>query len=93
LHNLNAETQTLPAFAARATVLFPIGGRAYDDVYASFHALLTRSYRIARFHLNAGYTIGPPQTAESGGDVARWLAGIAIDRTLPLRSLLVAGAV
>ena len=62
---------------------------------------MTRTYRWARIHLNGQYTIGdqlPATSAAAFGttelgppELSRWLAGAAIDRTLPLRSMLVGG--
>lgn len=102
LHNLNAETRTLPAFGIAAEVLAPVGGLAPDRTYGSLKGLATRTYRWARFHANGQYTFGdatepsssPAGDASSGtAEIARWLAGLAIDRTLPLRSMLVTGEV
>jgi hypothetical protein len=98
LHNLNVETLGLPAFGIRGDVVLPVGALASDAVYAGVTGLATRSYRWARFHVNAQYTFGAtpdPPPPGAGGDalaegeeVSRWLAGVAIDRTFPLRALL-----
>ena len=102
LHNLNAETRTLPAFGIGAEVLAPVGGLAPDKTYGSLKGIATRTYRWARFHVNGQYTFGDATERSSSPDVdaspgaveiARWLAGLAIDRTLPLRSMLVTGEV
>lgn len=88
LHNLNAETLTLPAFAVGARVLLPAGRFGPDAAFPSLTALITRSFPAFRIHANGQYTVGDE---EDGGaaEVSRWLAGVAIDRTFPLRSLLV----
>ena len=105
MHNLNAETRTLPALGLRADLLAPIGPLAPDRTYATFTGMLTRTYRPLRIHLNGQITAGAaPRIAASGpllnlalpGDqtantegLSRWLAGVAIDKTFPLRSLLI----
>lgn len=102
LHNLNTETRTLPAFGVAAEVLAPVGGLAPDRTYGSLKGIATRTYRWARFHVNGQYTFGDGMEPSSSPDVdaspetaeiARWLAGLAIDRALPLRSMLVTGEV
>jgi hypothetical protein len=90
LHNLNVETRTLPALAVGAEVLLPVGGVAPDRAYTSLKGIATRTFSWARFHVNGQYTLG--SDAEEGdevGEASRWMAGIAMDRTFPLRSLLV----
>ncbi|MFN2565906.1 MAG: hypothetical protein ABR499_12995, partial [Gemmatimonadaceae bacterium] len=51
----------------------------------------------ARFHVNGAYTFGsrPTAAAESAGvaELSRWLAGLAVDRPFPLRSMLVTAEV
>lgn len=101
-HNLNVETATLPALGIRADVLFPIGNLGPDRTYASLKGIATRTFSWSRFHLNGQYTFGaayenqPLQpgaatTPGSGGaiEVSRWLAGVAVDKTFPLRAMLV----
>lgn len=94
LHNLNAET-TWPALAVAAEMLFPIGSLAPDRGYGTVKGIATRSLTRARFHLNGAYTIGSEPEAESLEDgaphVSRWLGGIAVDHTFPLRALLIGG--
>lgn len=86
LHNLNVETRTLPALAIAAEALLPVGSLGPDDVYTSLKGIATRTLSWARFHVNGQYTFGPD--AAEAGEASRWMAGIAIDRALPLRSLL-----
>jgi hypothetical protein len=96
LHALNAESRTLPAFALRADLLAPVGGLAPDDVYGTFTAIATRTFRLLRVHANAQVTAGPTPIAPAAsvaGEQSRWLAGVAADRTFPLRSVLVTGEV
>ena len=106
LHNLNAETRTVPALGVVAEVLAPVGGLAPDRTYGSLKGIVTRTQRWARFHVNGQYTFGDaPATSSSSPDddamvvgpgaveLARWLGGVAVDRTFPLRSMLVTGEV
>jgi hypothetical protein len=80
LHNLNLETRTLPALALAGEVLLPVGGLAPDETYASVKGIATRTFSWARFHVNG---------QDAAGEASRWMAGVAVDRTFPLRSLLV----
>ena len=107
LHNLNVETKTLPAFGLLGEVLVPAGGLGPDKAYPSVKAIATRTYHWARIHLNGQYTFGsaPAETSSALGadasagigpgvvELSRWFGGIAVDRTLPLRSMLVTGEV
>lgn len=89
LHNLNVETATLPALAVAADVSLPVGGRAADGTYASVKGIATRTFAFARFHVNGQYTFGDePGEGEKAGEASRWMAGLAVDRAFPLRSLL-----
>lgn len=89
LHNLNVET-AFPAFGVAAAVRLPVGGLAPEQTYASVKGIATRTYSWARFHVNAEYTFGAePDAGESAGELSRWMAGIAVDRTFPLRATLV----
>lgn len=89
-HNLNAETAGLPALGFRADVLAPVGNLAADGWYTSFTGIATRTMGWARVHLNGQYTLGdevvPGGTAVES---SRWLAGVALDKAYPLRSMLV----
>jgi hypothetical protein len=95
LYNLNVETTRFPAMGIAASALLPLGSLAPDDPYVTFKAIATRTSASARFHLNAEYTAGddPPATASQPMEVPRWTAGIAVDRTFPLRSILIGGEV
>jgi hypothetical protein len=107
LHNLNVETGGVPAIGIRASLLAPVGSLAPDRAYPSLQGMLTRTFRWARFHVNAAYTFGKaPDASETstsspsgaavesaGSELSRWFAGAAIDRTFPLRSLLLTGEV
>ncbi|HUQ82973.1 MAG TPA: hypothetical protein VM076_17610 [Gemmatimonadaceae bacterium] len=91
LHALNAET-SIPALAIAGDVLLPVGSLSADASYGTLKAIATRTTRLVRVHANAQVTIGPGTTdaadAPRAAEVSRWMAGIAVDRTLPLRSLL-----
>jgi hypothetical protein len=107
LHNLNVETKTLPAFGLLGEVRVPAGGLAPDKAYSSVKAIATRTYHWARIHLNGQYTFGsaPAEASSTLGadasagigsgvvELSRWVGGIAVDRTFPLRSMLVTGEV
>ncbi|HYW50669.1 MAG TPA: hypothetical protein VE861_08690 [Gemmatimonadaceae bacterium] len=101
LHNLNVET-SIPAFAIAADVLLPVGRFAPANTYAGVKGIMTRTFPAARVHLNAQYTFGRTLSgtalAPVGGpsqnvEVSRWIAGASIDRTLPLRSMLLSAEV
>ena len=104
MHNLNAETSEVPALGLRADVLVPVGPLAPSTTYTTLTGMLTRTFQWMRIHLNGQYTVGeeprfvaspssiggrpiedPRENAEG---LSRWLAGIAIDKALPLRSTL-----
>jgi len=92
LHNLNAET-SIPALGIAGEVLLPFGGLAADKAYFSVKGIATRTFTWARFHLNGRYTFGgTPELSLSddvgAAEVSRWLLGLAIDRTMPLKSML-----
>jgi hypothetical protein len=93
-HQLNVET-AVPGLALVADALLPAGGLGPDGTYASVKGIATRTMSWARVHANAQYTFGsrPPADAADAGavELSRWLAGLAVDRTFPLRSLLVGG--
>jgi hypothetical protein len=90
LYNLNVET-SLPAFGIGASALLPVGNLAPDRPFVSVAGLMTRTFTWARFHVNGEYTVGDEPTALDAGveELSRWAAGVAIDRTFPLRALLV----
>jgi hypothetical protein len=96
LHNLNAETR-IPALAVAAEVLVPAGHLGPKRAYPSLKGIMTKTLPWARFHVNGQYTFGDAPTATPntvGAQIveqSRWLGGVAIDRTLPLRSLLLTG--
>ena len=89
LHNLNAET-SIPALGVAASVLVPAGPLGPEKAYPSLKALLTRTFSWARFHLNAEWTLGEEiaEGSAAGGELSRWSAGAAVDRTFPLESFL-----
>jgi hypothetical protein len=97
LHNLNVET-AIPALGVAASVLLPAGGLGPDDAFVSAKGIVTRTFSWARFHLNGEYTFGSRPDAASGEsagveELSRWMAGVAVDRTFPLRSILLTAEV
>ena len=95
LHNLNVET-SIPAFALAAEVLLPAGPLGPERAYPSAKAIATKTLSWARFHVNGAYTFGKEELsgdehAAAASELARWTAGLAVDRTFPLESFLVTG--
>lgn len=94
-HSLNTET-SIPGLAVAASVLLPAGSLGPDKAYASAKAIMTRTFPWARFHVNGEYTFGSRLAENDAGslgaaEVSSWVAGIAVDRTFPLRAFLVGG--
>ncbi len=99
MHNLNVETETVPALGVRADLLAPVGSLAAEHAFASFTGMATRTTSWIRLHVNGQYTAGPsaPRTSvgasrvggPAGLEVSRWLVGGAIDKTYPLSALLI----
>lgn len=94
LHALNVETLGLPAFAINAAVAIPAGDFGPRRAYTTLGALVTRTTRLGRLHLNADATQGSSiaanelDSAPGLDELSRWTAGVAVDRAMPLRSLL-----
>ncbi len=91
LHQLNAETIGWPALAVGAGVHLRAGPLAPRRTVTTLRALATRTFAWGRTHLNASYAPGAALAAgdPSAGETVRWMGGVAIDHTFPLRSLLV----
>jgi hypothetical protein len=93
LHTLNTETLSLPSFAVGLSTLLPAGSLAAAHAYGTVTAVATRTTTHGRVHLNAQATAGPTPAADVDDagtvELSRWLAGVAVDRALALRSLLV----
>lgn len=94
LHNLNVET-SIPALAIVADVLLPAGGFGPESAYPSVKGIATKTFTWMRFHANGQYTFGDATDAGTSGAVhlSRWVAGLAADKTFPLRSVLLTGEV
>ena len=90
LHNLNVETRTLPAMALAGEIFVPLAGSGEMHVVPSVKAIATRTFRMARVHLNGGYSFAGEDESPAGGagDHARWMAGAAIDRAFPFTGAL-----
>lgn len=96
LYNFNAESATFPALAVRGSVLLPLGSAAPASAHPAMAALATRALAGFRVHLNAQYAFRDQprklsaeeasRTASAG--VVRWMTGIAVDRAVPRRSML-----
>lgn len=95
MHQLNAETTTLPAMALGYSMVLPIGPLAPSKAVVQARALLTRTLRWGRVHLNGAYAPGDDLELFDPGaaELNRWQAGLAVDRTFVLRSLLVGAEV
>lgn len=90
LHQLNAETQLFPQLALGVGTHLPAGPFAPARQLTTLRAAATRTLPWGRVHLNYNYTPGDALTlTDRGSDEARWLGGLAVDRTWPLRALLV----
>jgi hypothetical protein len=87
LHALNAETLLFPGLAVGVDALFPAGGRAPEHTHGSVLIAATRTARLGRAHLNFAQHIGPRDDPRA--EVTRWRAGLALDRPIPLRTMLV----
>jgi hypothetical protein len=94
LHNLNVETR-IPALAVAVDVLIPVGALAPDRAYPSVKGIATKTFPWARFHVNGQYTFGErlgaadaDGGAHGAAELSRWLGGVAVDRALPLQSML-----
>jgi hypothetical protein len=97
LHALNVETLGWPALAINAAIAIPGGDFGPQRAYATLGAIATRTTTLGRVHLNVDATPGPAlnDAGDSPGlhDVSRWTAGVAVDRALPLRSMLLGAEV
>jgi hypothetical protein len=94
LHNLNAET-SIPALAVAADVVFPVGSHSRDNAMVSIKGIATKTFPFARLHVNAQAWVAgnEPQLSPDGSsgyaeEFPSWLAGVAIDKAYPLRSML-----
>lgn len=95
LYNLNAETR-LPALAIAADVVVPAGPLGPSTSIPTIKGIATKTFPWARFHLNGQFTFADEATTGGASGVvppanaefSRWMAGIAIDKTLPLKSML-----
>jgi hypothetical protein len=103
LHALNTETLSLPAMAFSAAYAAPLGEFGPPRGYPSVGLAATRTTALGRIHLNGDYTIGSWIAADDEAlqsprvvgidELSRWMVGGAIDRTFPLRSVLIGGEV
>ena len=99
LHALNTETLSLPAMALSAAYSAPVGELGPPRGYPALGLVATRTTSLGRVHLNGDVTIGGEIAADDEvlesprvvaiDELSRWMVGAAIDRTFPLRSVLV----
>jgi hypothetical protein len=88
-HNLNVETRTFPAFAMAADLALPVGPLGPAEARASLKGIATRTFGFGRLHANGVLGLGAqPQAGDARFVSSRWMAGAALDRAFPLRSLL-----
>jgi hypothetical protein len=101
LYNLNTET-SLPAFAVAAEVLVPAGRFGPPRAYPTLKGIMTRTFSLARVHVNSQVTFGQRVTSNSGApigaaaqsvELSRWITGVAVDRAIALKSLLLSAEV
>jgi hypothetical protein len=100
LHALNVETLGVPAMAITASYVAPVGPFGPHRGFPSVGLATTRTFSSGRVHLNGDVTLGSAVAADDGvwnlrravglDEVSHWTTGIAIDRPLSLRSLLLA---
>lgn len=88
LYNLNTETRTVPALALRADLTLPVGGFGGDDPQLTLKGIATRSWGLTRVHLNGAVTLGEQNGRPSVDAEPNWAVGLAADRTILRRSLL-----
>ena len=102
LYAFNVETRVLPAVAARASIVLPVGSFGPRRAHESLRAIATRTFPWGRLHFNHQYTFGDEPvptviepssvTASSdvGGVLSRWMTGVAVDHAFPIRGVLMA---
>ncbi len=92
LHALNAETLTIPGIAIGASLHTPFGRFGEGNPMGEVLAIATRTTAVGRIHANAALGIG---NAGSGADAdaSRWRVGVAVDKTLAVRALLIGAEV
>lgn len=101
LYNLNVETR-LPALALVADVVLPVGGAGPAEAIPSLKAVATKTWPLLRVHVNAQRTFAneaavmrpaAPGVKPAHAEFSRWMTGLAIDKTMPLRSMLLTAEV
>src|SRR5690606_31972740 len=91
LRQLNIETLALPAFALGAGVHVAAGPLGPGRSIATLRGLATRTRPWGRVHVNVAASPGKALAADDPAalEAERWSAGVAVDHTFALRSLLV----
>jgi len=89
LYNFNEETPRFPAIAIRPELTVPTGGFSSGDVHGSLKLIASKTFGHNRIHFNGSWTAGPTATPGRGGElVTRYFYGLAYERTLPLKFLV-----
>lgn len=86
VHQLNVESLQFPAFAVGLQSAVPLNSA---DVDWQGVLVATRTFGAVRVHANARGRLGP----QAGVGTSRWELGVAADRTMPMRHLLVGAEV
>lgn len=103
LHALNVESLTLPAVAVNAALDVPFGTFSNRRAFPTVGVVVTRTWSLGRIHANADVGLAAeepaspdvcgPQDPLAPHDQSRWLVGVAVDRALALRSMLIGAEV
>jgi hypothetical protein len=89
LYNLNQETRRLPAIAIRPDLIIGAGGLGSRHEHGSLKLIVSKTIHRNRLHFNGSYAVGVTEQPGRGGDlVSRFLYGVAYERTLPLRFMV-----
>jgi hypothetical protein len=93
LYNFNQETRW-PAFALRPELSIRSGAAGSRREHAALKFIVSKTLNSNRVHFNGSYTVGPTEAPGRGGDlVNRYFYGVAYERTLPLKFLVLLGDV
>jgi hypothetical protein len=89
LYNFNQETPRMPAIAIRPDLVIGTGGLGSRHEHGALKLLVSKTIHRNRLHFNGSYTVGPTEAPGRGGDlVNRFFYGMAYERTLPLKFLV-----
>lgn len=89
LYNFNQETRRLPAIAIRPELIVGTGGLGSRHEHGSLKLIVSKTIHRNRLHFNGSYAVGSTEQPGRGGDlVSRFFYGMAYERTLPLKFLV-----